>query len=195
MASLLALVSPVLRPHPARLSRRALHAAAPCRGRCLAWLNAYVLYLALPALFFTLISLRRSRNSRGSISSRSIWRLPTLSSFCLSSLPAGARNGIANRRFRPWPAAMEISAIWDRVLRCWRLARRRRAGCPHLLLRECRPFHRRSGDDGARRRRDRSPASAGRPVAGASCCFPSSWRPDRRRAAVLHLQPPPLSTG
>ena len=87
----------------------------------LAWLNIFVLYFALPALFFQLIS-------RTPIQQLANWSfvfctsLATYTAFAIAFAFAMLKNrgNLPEATCRGWSAVMAMSAIWDRH---WRLSR------------------------------------------------------------------------
>ena len=104
----------------ARITRQPIEA--------LGWMTTFVIYVALPALFFQLLAktpfeqLTEWSFIFGAVFSTYIDLLDDVRR--LGAVRRAARS--PNRRSRRWPPPTAISAIWGRAWRCWPSARRRR---------------------------------------------------------------------
>lgn len=93
-------------------------------AEALGWLNTFIIYAALPALFFRLVSQTPIEQlTRIDFIATDI--AATYSIFLLLFLIGHflRRNSLADSTIRPLPAPMAISAIWGRGLRYWRSAK------------------------------------------------------------------------
>ena len=92
----------------------------------LAWMNFFILYVALPALFFRILS-KTPFEQLAQLDFVTATVLATASAFTLAFIIGlilrRGRPG-AMRRWRAWPAASATSATWGRAWR-WRRSGRR----------------------------------------------------------------------
>ena len=104
----------------ARITRQPLEA--------LGWMNTFIIYVALPALFFQLLAKTPiERLTEWSYIFGSVFS--TFVIFCADVFDlgrGGARCGRRSRLSRVLPRPTETSATWGRALRCLPSAKRRR---------------------------------------------------------------------